>query len=132
MPVPMVQLKKGVVLEPLTPALIRLIGVTDQAVRILGRDLTITCGREGHIPNDPHTRGEAIDIRTRDLSPGATVTLYEWLKVTLGAAWTVLYEVREKPDGDLARIAYVNQGASAPHLHIQPRKGTRWPPQVVV
>lgn len=132
MAIPMVQVKKGVVLHPITPALIRLIGVTDQAVRLLGRDLTITCGREGHAIGDPHTRGEAIDIRTRDLPEGTILTLFNWLKATLGSAWTVLYEVPERPHGVLASICYVNPSASAQHIHVQPRRGTSWPPTTQV
>ena len=132
MSVPQVRVKDGVVLHPLTPALIRLLAVTDQAVRVLGRDLTVTCGREGHSVTDPHTRGEAIDIRTRDLPEGTIFTLVNWLRTALGPAWTVLYEVKEKPNGVLASMAYVNPDASAAHVHIQPRKNTSWPPSPLV
>ncbi len=114
-------------MAPLTPALLRLIGVLDQAVRLLGRDLTITCGRDGHQAADPHSRGMAVDVRTRDLPEATILTLHLRLREWLGPLWTVLYEVPTKPTGVLASIAYVNPEASAAHLHLQPKKGTEWP-----
>ena len=117
----------SVVMTPRTPALDLLLSVLQQGAELLKRDLTVTCGREGHGPDDPHSKVQALDVRSRDLAEGQIVALYEFLRKTLGPKWTVLYEVPAKPKGFLAGIAYVNPKASAQHFHIQPVKGTSWP-----
>jgi hypothetical protein len=124
---PVLRFAPSVTLDPPTPAWARILAACDQAVRLLGRDLTVTCGREGHAQTDPHTRGSAIDVRTRDLPEATILTLYDFLKAQLGTAFTVLYEVKAKPNGVLAAIAYVNPDATAQHLHIQVRKKTTFP-----
>ncbi|WP_460292378.1 hypothetical protein, partial [Bacillus cereus] len=59
-----VRLKPGVKLDGLAPAGIRILAAIDAAAQVLKRDLTVTCGTEGHPPTDPHTCGEALDLRT--------------------------------------------------------------------
>lgn len=123
-----VRLKDGVVLAPLTPALIRLLAVIDQGARLLGRDLTVTCGREAHPPSDPHTLGAAIDLRAKDLPDGPAMALLQFLRAQLGAEFTVLYETPTKLTSALAPYAYVNPSATAVHVHMQVRKGFGpWP-----
>lgn len=122
-----VWIKDGVRIDPLTPALARLIAVVDDCARTLGRSLTITCGREGHPADDPHSRGAALDLRSSGLPDAILLTLHQQLRDRLGSAFTVLYEVKTKPAGVLGSIAYVNPDATAAHLHLQVRKGTEWP-----
>lgn len=117
----------SVKLDPMTPALARLISVLEQAAQRLKRDLVVTCGREGHDATDPHTRGMALDVRTRDVADGPLLALLDFLRTALGPAWTVLYEVPTRPTGVRGQGAWVNPKASAEHCHIQPLKGTVWP-----
>jgi hypothetical protein len=55
------------------------------------------------------------------------VSVYNHLQEQLGPDFTVLYEVKVKPNGVLSGIAYVNPDATAEHLHLQIRKGLVWP-----
>ena len=126
----MVTAKPTVVLDPLTPAHARLISILEQVSQLCEVDLRITCGREGHGDTDPHTRGEALDVSVRDLANATIVRMWHLFRAMLGPAWTVLYECPTPPTtAALIGIAYVNAAATAPHFHLQPRKGTRWPPQ---
>jgi hypothetical protein len=114
-------------MDPLTPAGIRIVSALDSAAQRFKRDILVTCGREAHPPTDPHSRGEALDIRTLGWPEMAIVSVYNHLREHLGAAFTVLYEVKVKPNGVLGGIAYVNPDATAEHIHIQTRKGTTFP-----
>lgn len=111
------------------PAQRRMLSVCEQATEVLRKDLTITCGTDSHGVTDPHSRGTALDLRTRDLTQGQILALHKFLKDELGADFTVLYEVPEKPVGVLGAIAYVNPKATASHIHVQVRKGYpgAWP-----
>jgi hypothetical protein len=69
-------------------------------------DLVITSGSDGtHDPNSRHYRGEAVDIRTRTLANPEAVRAK--LAAVLGPKFSVINE------GD--------------HLHVQVRKGGRYP-----
>lgn len=118
----------SVVLDPRTAAHDHMLAALEDASALIKVDLVVTCGREGHPPTDPHTRGLALDVRSRNLGEGQISVVYDRLRLRLGPCWTVLYEVKTKPAGALLRaIAYVNPGASAPHFHLQLRKGlTQW------
>jgi hypothetical protein len=118
-----VRLLASVTLNGLAPAGVRILAALDRATQILKRDLVVTCGTDSHPSDDPHTKGCALDVRTKDLPEGAILALVAALRADLGADFTVLYEVPTTPNGVLASIAYVNTGASAAHLHIQLRKG---------
>lgn len=118
----------SVVLDPRTAAHDHMLAALEDASALIKVDLVVTCGREGHPPTDPHTRGQALDIRSRDLGEGQIWSVYDHLKRTLGPKWTVLYECKSKPKGFLGSFAYVNPKASAAHFHVQPLKGTIWTP----
>ena len=121
--------KHGVELTGLQPGGLAIVGALTRAAAACQTDLVITCGREGHLPADPHSRGDALDVSVHGMSPALVVQVKAFLEQILTDAFTVLYETPEKPpDPQLAPIAYVNSGASAPHFHIQVRKGTAWPP----
>lgn len=119
----------SVVLTGLAPAGIRLLSALDLMAQTIRRDLTVTCGLEAHTEG-AHPRGEALDVRTRDLSEPQILVLVDGLKKVLGRDFTVLYEVPTKPVGALAPISFVNAGATGPHLHLQLKKGFgKWPPE---
>ena len=129
--VPCVRVKDGVKIDPLTPALARILSALDIAARWRGHDLTITCGREGHPAGDPHTIGRAVDVRVLDLTPDATVKFYQYIRSLLGDLFTVLYETPIQPTyAALQNIAYINTKATAAHFHIQLAKGQAdYPPK---
>lgn len=131
-----VRLKEGTTGFPvLRPAGIRILAALDDAAVVLDLDLVITSGSEarGRKPSDPHSTGEAADVRTMGLASHELLRLHRALKYDLGPAFTVLYEVpaSHMPTGELAAIAYPSQSATAPHLHIQRKAGTRFPPDVI-
>ncbi len=121
--------KSGVVTTGVAPAGVRILAAIDGLSQMLGRHLTVTSVSDGNRkPDDPHKRGEAVDLRSGDLSEAQILASHRWLTKTLGHDFTVLYEVPVKPNGVLASIAYVNKSATAGHFHIQIRKGFGvWP-----
>ncbi len=122
-----VRTKPGVEFALIAPAGFRLLSAVDLACQVLAHDLTLTCGTEGHPPSDPHSTGEAYDVRTSDLSEGQILALVPLLRKTLGYGFTVLYECPTKPNGVLAGLAYINPAATSAHIHIQRAKGTVFP-----
>lgn len=119
------RVKEGVQFK-LTKAGGRIICALDFACRELKMDLTVTCGSDGHPPEDPHTLGEAFDIRTHDIDSDATKqalirVIMSYLRdgstdvvtpTSIGLATTHFYAQLEFPNLD-------NE-----HIHIQRRKGT--------
>jgi len=128
-----VTFKSGVQLHtpdgsPLKPAGVRILGALAQYAVVHDTDLVVTCGTEAHKVG-AHPRGEALDVRTMGLSTRAIRHLYHWLTGELGPEFTVLYEVAKFSDPLLKDIVTVNPKATAPHLHIQLKKGFGvWPP----
>lgn len=117
-------------MQPMTPCLARLVCALDMTARMQGVDLTVTCGREGHPTHDPHTLGQAVDVRVSDMLPEKVLSAYSYLRSILGDLFYVQYEVPTTPvNGSLKNIAVVNPDATAPHFHAQARKGTVYPPQ---
>lgn len=109
----------------LTKAGCRMLGALDSTCRNLKMDLTITSGSDNHPPTDPHTLGEAFDIRTHDIEEETTKRAL--IRVILGY-------LQDSP-GDLIVEAGIglasgffyaqleNLGKSEEHIHIQRRKG---------
>ena len=103
-------------------------GACEQAVRVLGHSLVITAGTNGHT-SGRHAVGEGLDVSVSGLTPHQVVTLYHCLQRLLGKRFTVLYEAPTRPlDPALRLIAFVNPKATGPHLHLQVKKGTVFPP----
>lgn len=130
MPPYVVRCKQGVVM-PSAPAGIRITAAVDKLPQILQRDVTVTSGAEGRgrLATDPHMTGEALDLSVAGLTAGEVIKLKRELEATLGPLFTVLYEVPRPPlDTALAAVAYINSKATGPHVHIQRKKGTVYPP----
>lgn len=112
----------------IAPGGFRILAALDHATQVIGHDLTITAGTNDHSIGK-HPVGEAFDVRVRDLTVPEILRLRENLQATLGPRFTVLFESPTKPaDPALADIATINTGASAPHVHIQVKRGTSYPP----
>src|SRR5262245_54755340 len=92
---PQLFIKPGVDLNGLRPAGCRILAVLTAAPLALGFDITISCGLEGHGSTDPHSRGEAMDVRTLGLTATQVFRLYGYCTSQLGDLFTVLYEVPE-------------------------------------
>ena len=115
--------------DRIAAARFRILSALDRATELMSTDLLITCGTDSHPVSDPHTTGEAYDVSVATLAPNQIVNLKHLLEEDLGTLFTVLYETPTKPvDSRLAPIAYVNKGATGPHLHIQRKKGMIYPP----
>lgn len=116
--------------DRISPAGFRILGALESAARALDLNLIITCGTEDHPADDPHTRGEAYDIRVRDLSVENMISVIHFLhEAFVPDAFTVLLETPIGfSDPRLVAIQYLNPQASGPHLHVQPKKGTVYPP----
>lgn len=129
--IPVVRCLPSVELTGLAPAGIRILAAIDRMTTILGHDLTVTSGLDSHTSGQ-HPKGQALDVRTKDLTEGVILALYHGMKKALGPDFTVLYEVKTKPLGVLGQIATVNMNASAPHIHAQLRKDFGPYPPVVM
>ena len=116
-------LKAGVTLDGLSPAGIRILAACDGMAQTLKRDLTVTCGREGHQATDPHTLGSALDLSIKDMPEATVIAFVTGLRKALGPDFTVLAEFPAKPLGVLAAFTYVNPAATAPHVHAQLVRG---------
>lgn len=119
----------SVVFTCLAPAGIRLLSAVDQVAQQCHVNLVISCGNEDHALRDPHTTGEALDVSVAGFDAARIQILYNALTQLLGPLFTVLYECPTPPvDPGLRQIAYLNVHATAPHLHLQRKNQTVFPP----
>lgn len=115
--------------DVIRPAGFRILAALDRAAQACHTDLLVTSGTDSHAMPDPHCTGEAYDVSVHGLSAQQIADVYASLK-GLGPLFTVLYEVKAVPsDPTLRPIAYVNVDATGPHLHVQRKKGTVFPPE---
>jgi|SRR6185369_2670830 len=114
---PCVRVKDGVKFDRISPAGFKMLAVIQNATYIFDRDLTITCGTDSHPPTDPHSRGEAYDLRTIGMSDQVIKELVAYLKTQLGPLFFVQYETPG-----------VNLTATAAHIHMQLAQHADYPP----
>lgn len=127
---PVVRVKANVEFAVISPAGFALLAAIHAAAQHFGMDLTITCGTEGHPDIDPHTTGAAYDLSVQGLNDPQIIDLVLFLRETLGPRFYVTYETPNDPRQALviADVAVRNLHATAPHLHLQRRKNTTYPP----
>jgi len=113
-----VKVKDGVEFKVIAPGGFVLLAAVVATARNLDVDLTLTSACDGaHSgPDDPHHRGEAYDIRTRDL----------WHPKGVLAELVSNLEAR---DPGLFFAFLEDDGTENEHIHCQVRKGTSYPPQ---
>ena len=126
--IPVLRARSSVVFDRIKPAGFRLLSALDQATITLGCDLEITSGTDSH-STGRHPEGEAYDVSVLGFSPETIVKLKGTLEQLLGPAFTVLYESRVPPPHPLlVLMTTINPQATGAHIHVQPKKGTTWPP----
>src|SRR5213594_3853636 len=77
-------LKKGVIVGDIKPAIWYAIGIAEIIWRDLGRSLVVTSLRDGeHITDSLHYKGLAADFRTRDMTDAEKSKAFLRLKLTL-------------------------------------------------
>jgi hypothetical protein len=104
-----VLVKDGVTFGVIAPRGFAILSAIHQVADLLSMDLVITSATDGeHAPGGPHSRGEAFDLRTKDMDIEMKGTLKSYLEHALGPRFTVLQE---------------HLGGVQEHLHIQPKKG---------
>jgi len=114
--------------ERILPAGFRILAALDRAAQTIEHDIEVTSGTDSHAKGR-HPTGEAYDVSVAELSDRQIVQLWTCLRETLGRAFTVLFESPMLPRAvQLINIVTVNKAATGPHIHIQPRKGTVYPP----
>lgn len=127
--IPCLRVGQGVKFDHIAPAGFRILAALDGATKVLSADLEITSGTDSHAAGR-HPAGEAYDVSVKGFTVPQVVKVRRFLMQTLGGRFTVLYETPVRPsDPDLLAIAFVNPDATGPHLHLQPVKGTVWPPE---
>lgn len=123
--------KAGVTLRP-SSAGARLIGTLDRLARSRALGLTVTAGADSHPPGDPHTLGEAFDVRIHGIQDVVDI------RVLLRAILEDLEGVSR--DMEIPGVWYAaatptwfaqieDFGAPNEHLHVQLRRGQVFPPE---
>jgi len=132
-PAGVVRVKPGVLFTTIAPAGFRLLGAIERAARAVNATLTITSACDGaHSgPDDPHHRGEAYDVRSRDLPEAVKhLVLAEIMRACndddVGPAHPI-----PAIAGSLATSKFFGfleaAGTDNEHLHVQLRQGRTYP-----
>ncbi len=117
-------------LHRLLPSGVRLLAALDRVAQADGIVLELTCGNEGHPPEDPHTLGKALDVSSR--THGSTAAKVDILKAVLAE---VLDDGTDKLE-PLSPLQFATryffgqiEDLDGPneHFHLQQRKGRDWP-----
>ncbi len=120
--------KPGVSFAVIAPAGFRLLSALDVTARRLQITLTITCGCDSHPPADPHSTGEAYDVRTHGLTNDQKRQL---LKSLMDELATDTHDVPLPASGGLGTLHFwgwiENLGLATEHLHCQRRTSTTYP-----
>lgn len=128
-----IRFKDGVLpIAHLAPAGVRILGSLDTTARRFGVDLLVTCADKEHPAADPHSTGEAFDVRTHDLPD-------EQKRMILRSVMLDLSDDGNPQDapvptsGGLATLNFFgwieHPGEPGEHLHVQRRKATVYAPQ---
>lgn len=109
-----IRVKPGVQFTTIAPGGFRLLAALDYVAEMLDQDLTITSACDGtHSgPRDPHKRGCAYDVRTRNLVEEVKLRVVNQLQNVLGPEFYVFLESPNTPNE---------------HIHMQVTKGTTFP-----
>jgi hypothetical protein len=123
-----VQVKPGVYFARVAPAGVRLLGALERTARRLQLPLLITCACEQHPPDDPHSKGEAYDVRSWSFTPAQKDAVLRQVLLELSDGET---DAPTVTGIGLATARFYGQlehpGHPKEHFHFQRRKGTVYP-----
>jgi hypothetical protein len=125
-----VRVKPGVQFAVIAPAGFRLLSALETVARRLRVDLVITCGTEAHPGTDPHSTGEAYDVRTHDFTDDQKRAILRELLLELSDDQTNDAPIPVS-DGLGTRGFWgwiEHPGQPTEHLHVQRRSRTIYPP----
>jgi hypothetical protein len=124
-----VVVKSDVSFARIAPAGFRLLGAIELTARRFGAVLMITCGCEAHPPTDPHSLGEAYDVRTHTLPDEQKVLVLKAILIDAGGDTPA--DVPVAAAGGFATAHFwgwiESPGQPTEHLHVQRRHGTVYP-----
>jgi hypothetical protein len=130
---PVLKAKPGCRFDVIREAGFKILAALQATAESAHHDLVISAGTNDHHGDDPHATGEAYDVSIANLTPTELDGDLRFLRSVLSLAeFTVMYEIRTRdqavidPPPDV--LLLINPEASGPHIHIQRRKGTRYPP----
>jgi len=114
MSINVIRVKPGVQFTTIAPGGFVLLDAILWAAQDIGHDVTITSGTDGmHSgPDDPHHRGEAYDVRTKDV-PDKDL---------------LLAQIQRRLDAAHFYVFIEAEGTENEHIHGQVKKGTTYPP----
>jgi len=111
---------------------IRILAALSDVARSSGIVLQITCGSNSHPALDPHTLGEAYDVRSHNLSAAQKQLV---LNLTMNELLDGVGDIALPVSGGIATKFFFGflEAAGTPneHFHFQRRKGVVWPPVTV-
>lgn len=122
----MITLKAGVVLDRIAPAGYLILDAGRETAARLQLTLRVTCGNEAHPPEDPHTKGEAIDFGCKEFPIDQKRQILQTLMRVIGE-WEHETVMELGTPDQLATGQFFGQlellGQPGEHLHIQRRRG---------
>jgi hypothetical protein len=128
-PIGYVTHKSGVSFDDIAPGGFALLAGIHHAAATLRIKLVITSGTDGRHsgPSDPHYQGKAYDISIADYSLNEIDEILDAMAAVLPAeSFTLLLESPVALLGGRHPVV-LNPQATAPHLHLQVRRGTVYP-----
>ena len=106
----------------------RILAELDAIARKFSHDIVITCADKEHAAGDPHTLGEAFDIRTHEWPDEHVTEVMLSLINQLGGTGDLPRPVSSVAIPNFATthfyVQYENAGQPNAHLHVQRRNGT--------
>jgi len=96
-------------------------------------DLMVTCGTEAHEPDDPHTKGNALDVRSHSFSLADKNSVFHLIMSYLSDLTDQLgadARVISTSDGLATALFFgfiESEGMPNEHFHLQVRKGQHVP-----
>lgn len=119
--------KPGVQFTTIAPAGYRILDAIRLASAHLGLDLVITCACEAHPPDDPHSTGEAFDVRTHGFTATQKQTI---LKDIMHFLQRGDMDIPIETANGLATMYFFGQlehpNESNEHIHLQRRRATTY------
>lgn len=97
-------IKPGVVFKDLSTPMVAALGIVHDCLHVLGYDCVITSGADSkHTVNSKHYARpmQALDFRTKHLSPEHKDSFYRMVAFRLGLDYDVILESKGKPNEHL-------------------------------